>query len=216
MKQTVGAWQPYRKWTSITCSSSSLILKALSSRLSRSSGITLNKPSYSRRPIIRHSGSTIPMIPVSDGRPIRSCREYSFTLNDNQLMHHCQKNTAQQLLPLFRVITESKAKNLMMKMFFKKSCSQFYTISSTFSAVGVIVGWERQWGIFKSLQTYINVHRKKKNKQTKYGQITSPPDSNDLFNTWANHKSSRCCHTHLDVSVSPRDDVDAFPVLFVF
>lgn len=91
MKQTVGAWQPYRKWTSITCSSSSLILKALSSRLSRSSGITLNKPSYSRRPIIRHSGSTIPMIPVSDGRPIRSCRWYLFILNANQLLHHIRQ-----------------------------------------------------------------------------------------------------------------------------
>lgn len=28
-------------------------------------------------------------------------------------------NTAQELLPLFRVITKSKTKNLMMKMFFK-------------------------------------------------------------------------------------------------
>lgn len=64
---------------------------------------------------------------------------------------------------------------ILFAAFIKKSKKlfQFYTISSTFSAVGVIVGWERQWDdIFKSLQTYINVDKMvqkknpKKNKQT--------------------------------------------------
>lgn len=45
IKQTVGAWHPYRKCTSITCSSSKRMLKALSSRLSRSNGMTLKRPS---------------------------------------------------------------------------------------------------------------------------------------------------------------------------
>lgn len=50
-----------------------LTLKAFNSLLSLSSGITLKRPSYNRRPITRHSGSMIPIIPVSEGRPILSC-----------------------------------------------------------------------------------------------------------------------------------------------
>lgn len=37
--------------------------------------MTLKRPSYNLRPITRHNGSTMPMIPVSDGLPIRSCNE---------------------------------------------------------------------------------------------------------------------------------------------
>ena len=48
------------------------ILKAFNSLLSRSSGMTLNKPSYKCKPITRHDGSIIPMMPVSHGRPLRS------------------------------------------------------------------------------------------------------------------------------------------------
>ena len=48
------------------------ILNAFNSLLSRSRGITLKRPSYKRRPMTRHRGSIIPIMPVSDGLPIRS------------------------------------------------------------------------------------------------------------------------------------------------
>lgn len=51
-----------------------LTLNAFSSLLSLSKGMTLNSPSYRRSPMQRHWGSMMPRIPVSEGRPIRSCQ----------------------------------------------------------------------------------------------------------------------------------------------
>ena len=53
------------------------MLNAFNSLFSRSNGITLKRPSYNRSPMTLQSGSTIPMIPVSEGLPIRSWNIFS-------------------------------------------------------------------------------------------------------------------------------------------
>ena len=56
-----------------------LILNAFKATLLPSSkGMILKMPSYSRKPIILHVGSIMPIIPVSDGRPMRSFNKRHF------------------------------------------------------------------------------------------------------------------------------------------
>ena len=77
---------------SITCIWRYLILKAFSSLdESSSSKITLKRPSYNRSPIIRHSGSIMDIMPVSDGRPILSYKERMLNIQSNPYQIGYQK-----------------------------------------------------------------------------------------------------------------------------
>ena len=79
----------------VKISASYRTLNAFSSLLSLSRGMTLKRPSYRRSPMQRHCGSMMPRIPVSEGRPIRSCQtcELRFNPLHSYSVSHDNKHT---------------------------------------------------------------------------------------------------------------------------